>query len=39
MRTQAMRENDLLLGATTQGFGVGLQANQQAYNQASGIRA
>ena len=34
MRTQAMRENDLLLGATTQGFGVGLQANQQAYNQA-----
>ena len=36
MRTQAMRENDLLLGATTQGFGVGLQANQQAYNQALG---
>jgi hypothetical protein len=36
MRQQAMRENDLLLGATTQGFGVGLQANQQAYNQALG---
>jgi hypothetical protein len=34
MRQQAMRENDLLLGATTQGFGVGQQANQQAYNQA-----
>jgi hypothetical protein len=34
MRQQAMRENDLLLGATTQGFGTGLQANQQAYNQA-----
>jgi hypothetical protein len=33
MRTQAMRENDLLLGATTQGFGVGSQANQQAFNQ------
>jgi hypothetical protein len=34
MRQQAMKENDLLLGATTQGFGTGLQANQQAYNQA-----
>jgi hypothetical protein len=34
MRQQSMRENDLLLGATTQGFGTGLQANQQAYNQA-----
>lgn len=33
MRTQVMRENDLLLGATTQGFGVGSQANQQAFNQ------
>jgi hypothetical protein len=32
--TQSQRENDLLLGATTQGFGTGLQANQQAYNQA-----
>jgi hypothetical protein len=34
MRQQSIRENDLLLGATTQGFGVGQQANQQAYNQA-----
>ena len=34
MRTQAQSTNDLLLGATTQGFGVGQQANQQAYNQA-----
>ncbi|MEI6590149.1 MAG: tail fiber domain-containing protein [Verrucomicrobiota bacterium] len=33
MRQQAMKENDLLLGATTQGFGVGQQANQQAFNQ------
>jgi hypothetical protein len=32
--TQSQRENDLLLGATTQGFGVGSQANQQAFNQA-----
>jgi hypothetical protein len=31
---QSQRENDLLLGATTQGFGTGLSANQQAYNQA-----
>jgi hypothetical protein len=30
---QSQRENDLLLGATTQGFGVGSQANQQAFNQ------
>jgi hypothetical protein len=34
MLTQSQRENDLMLGATTQGFGVGLQANQNAYNQA-----
>ena len=34
MRQQQQKENDLLLGATTQGFGVGQQANQQAYNQA-----
>ena len=34
MRQQAVKENDLLLGATTQGFGVGSQANQQAFNQA-----
>ena len=33
MMTQGQKENDLLLGATTQGFGVGQQANQQAYNQ------
>jgi hypothetical protein len=33
MRQQAQRENDLLLGATTQGFSVGSQANQQAFNQ------
>jgi hypothetical protein len=33
MQAQARRENDLLLGATTQGFGVGSQANQQAFNQ------
>jgi hypothetical protein len=34
MMSQGQRENDLMLGATTQGFGTGLQANQQAYNQA-----
>ena len=34
MMTQGQKENDLMLGATTQGFGVGLQANQNAYNQA-----
>ena len=34
MMTQGQKENDLLLGATTQGFGTGLAANQQAYNQA-----
>jgi hypothetical protein len=33
MMSQGQKENDLLLGATTQGFGVGQQANQQAYNQ------
>jgi hypothetical protein len=33
MMQQGQRENDLLLGATTQGFGVGSQANQQAFNQ------
>jgi len=32
--TQGQKENDMMLGATTQGFGVGLQANQNAYNQA-----
>jgi hypothetical protein len=30
---QGQKVNDLLLGATTQGFGVGQQANQQAFNQ------
>jgi hypothetical protein len=34
MMSQSQKENDLLLGATTQGFGTGLSANQQAYNQA-----
>jgi hypothetical protein len=33
MRQQQQKENDLLLGATTQGFGVGQQANQNAFNQ------
>ena len=33
MRIQGQRENDLLAAATTQGFGVGQQANQQAFNQ------
>ena len=31
---QGQKENDLYAAATTQGFGTGLQANQQAYNQA-----
>ena len=34
MRTQSQKENDLLASVTTQGFGTGLQANQQGYNQA-----
>lgn len=34
-RIQAQRENDLLLGATTQGFGTGLQARQQGFNEAA----
>jgi hypothetical protein len=33
-QAQSQKENDLLAAATTQGFGTGLQANQQAYNQA-----
>jgi hypothetical protein len=33
MRNQAQRENDLLLGATTQGFDVGSRANRQAFEQ------
>jgi hypothetical protein len=32
-RQQNQRENDLLLGATTQGFGTGLQARQQGFNE------
>lgn len=35
MRVQDQRENDLLLGATTQGFGTGLQARQQGFNEAA----
>lgn len=31
--SQASKENDLLLGATTQGFGTGLQARQQGFNE------
>jgi hypothetical protein len=33
MMAQSQRENDLLLGATTQGFGVGQQARQQGFNE------
>jgi hypothetical protein len=33
MRNYAQKENDLLLGATTQGFGTGLQARQQGFNE------
>jgi hypothetical protein len=33
--TQAQKENDLLLGATTQGFGTGLSARQQGFTEAS----
>lgn len=32
-RLQAQKENDMLLGATTQGFGTGLQARQQGFNE------
>jgi hypothetical protein len=38
MRTQAQRENDLLLGATTQGFGVGQQARQSALQEQAYLR-
>lgn len=31
--TQGQKENDLLAAATTQGFGTGLAANQQGFNQ------
>jgi hypothetical protein len=33
--TQSQKENDMLLGATTQGFGTGLQARQQGFNEAA----
>jgi hypothetical protein len=33
MRMQAQKENDILLGATTQGFGVGQQARQQGFQE------
>jgi hypothetical protein len=33
MRVQAQKENDILLGATTQGFGIGQQARQQGFNE------
>ena len=36
--TQSQKENDLLLGATTQGFQTGLAANQQGFGQAGYIR-
>jgi hypothetical protein len=32
-RLQGQKENDMLLGATTQGFGTGLQARQQGFNE------
>jgi hypothetical protein len=35
MRVQGQKENDMLLGATTQGFGTGLQARQQGFNEAA----
>jgi hypothetical protein len=38
MQTQSQRENDLLLGATTQGFGVGQQARQQALQEQAYLR-
>jgi hypothetical protein len=38
MQAQAQRENDLLLGATTQGFGVGQQARQTALQEQAYLR-
>jgi hypothetical protein len=38
MRMQAQRENDLLLGATTQGFGVGQAARTQGLQEAAYLR-
>jgi hypothetical protein len=38
MRMQGQRENDLLAAATTQGFGVGQQARQQALQEQAYLR-
>ena len=38
MQSHAQRENDLLLGATTQGFGVGQQARQSALQEQAYLR-
>ena len=38
MRMQTQKENDLLLGATTQGFGVGQTARGQALQEAAYLR-
>ena len=38
MRNQAVSENDLRLGATTQGFGVGQQARQSALQEQAYLR-
>lgn len=38
MGAQSQRENDLLLGATTQGFGVGQQARQQGLQEQAYLR-
>ena len=38
MQSQSQRENDLLLGATTQGFGVGQQARQSALQEQAYLR-
>jgi hypothetical protein len=38
MQSQAERENNLLLGATTQGFGVGQQARQSALQEQAYLR-
>ena len=38
MQAQGKAENDLLLGATTQGFGVGQQARQQALQEQAYLR-
>jgi len=38
MMSQSQRENDLLLGATTQGFGIGQQARQQGLQEQAYLR-